>query len=205
MYVPKHFAEHDAAVLHELMRGNSFATLVTVDNGVPFATHLPVLFDANQGPLGTLRAHIAWANPQAQHVKNGGEVLVLFQGAHAYISPSWYRPGVSVPTWNYEAVHVYGRVTVVQEDAELVAMLRDLVNVYEAGFAEPWGFPEQDPRYRGMLEGIVGFRIECTRLEGKRKLNQNRTAEDRAGVVAALRALPDPLGHKIAESMANLP
>ncbi|MCW8129187.1 MAG: FMN-binding negative transcriptional regulator [Planctomycetota bacterium] len=205
MYVPKHFAEEDPAVLHALMRENAFATLVTVENGMPFATHLPVLFDPHAGPRGTLRGHIAKANPQARHLARGEEALVLFQGPHAYVSPSWYRPGVSVPTWNYEAVHAYGRVTPVQDEAELLAMLRDLVAVYEAGFETPWVYPEDEPRHRALLAGIAGFRIECTRLEGKRKLNQNRPAEDRAGVVAALRALPDPLGQKIAESMAKLP
>ncbi|MBI3832563.1 MAG: FMN-binding negative transcriptional regulator [Planctomycetes bacterium] len=203
MYIPAAFKESSREILHALMRAHAFATLVTVDQGAPFATHLPVLLDADRGPHGTLRAHVAKANPQWQHFKDGAEVLVIFQGPHAYISPSWYQPGVSVPTWNYEAVHAYGRARIMKDETELLGVLRDLVGVYERGFTIPWVYPEDEPRHRAMLASIVGFSIEITRLEGKRKLNQNRAAADREGVIAALRAAGDETSRAVAEAMAQ--
>lgn len=203
MYIPAAFKESAPEVLNELLRTHSFATLVTVDQGAPFATHLPVLLDADRGPHGTLRAHVAKANPQWQHFKDDAEVLMIFQGPHAYISPSWYQPGVSVPTWNYEAVHAYGRAKIMKDERELLGLLRDLVGVYESGFAKPWVFPEDDPRHRAMLANIVGFTIEITRLEGKRKLNQNRPAADREGVIAALHTAGDETSRAVAEAMAK--
>src|SRR5262245_32627214 len=107
MYIPNSFREDDQAELHDLMRQNNFAILVTQHGGAPFATHAPFLLDAERGPHGTLLAHIARANPQWRDFDGQQEALVIFQGPHAYISPSWYEVAPSVPTWNYAAVHAY--------------------------------------------------------------------------------------------------
>lgn len=204
MYVPRHFQVEDVARCHALMRAESFALLVTIgEDGAPFATHLPVLLDADRGPLGTLRAHVARANPQQAHLGTGRPALVVFQGPHAYVSPSWYASHPSVPTWNYVAVHAYG-VPGVLEGAAARSLLADLVSTYEAGRQPPWRMDALAPAYvDGMLRGIVAFEIPIDRLEGKVKLSQNRDARDRAGAVAGLRGTGDPLAHAVADLMAE--
>src|SRR5579883_1304747 len=121
------------------MRRFSFATLVTVQDGAPFATHVPVLLDADAGEQGALRAHLARANPQWRALAEGQEALVLFQGPHAYVSPAWYETHPSVPTWNYAVVHAYGKPRLL-DDAELFALLRASVAEYESGRETPWEF-----------------------------------------------------------------
>lgn len=188
MYVPPIFAARDEAALHALIDAHGFATLVSAAPDGPFATHVPVLLDRARGPRGTLRAHLARGNPHWRGL-DGAAALVIFLGPHGYVSPSWYTVHPSVPTWNYAAVHAYGRVRLVEDEAALRAMLRALVDRYEAGRASPWtmdGLPED--YMRGMVKGIVGLEIEIERLEGKLKLSQNRNAADRRNVIAALAA-----------------
>jgi len=186
MYIPKDFAEADPARLAALMAEASFALVVTTDqDGRPFASHLPLVYDADEGTNGTLLGHMARANPQWRHFEAGGEALAVFSGPHAYVSPSWYETHPSVPTWNYAAVHAYGRAQLMDETATR-ALLQRLVDTYEAGFASPWRL-ELPQKYEAMmLRGIVGFRIPVARLEGKFKLSQNRDATDRANVAAEL-------------------
>jgi transcriptional regulator len=204
MYVPRHFDASDQATCHALMRQESFATLVTVDEGgVPFATHLPVLVDPGRGPHGTLRAHVARANPQWRMFAAGREALVVFLGPHAYVSPGWYLQHPSVPTWNYVAVHAYGVPAIVDDPARVRAFLTELTATYEAGRPAPWSVDGLPADYlAGMLRGIVAFEIPIGRLEGKSKLSQNRGAEDRARVEAALAAAGDPWSRATAARMA---
>lgn len=201
MYIPKHFHTDDAAQLHELIRANNFATLVTQHEGEPFASHVPFLFDATRGPHGVLLAHLARANPQWHDLAAGQTALVIFQGPHAYVSPSWYAAELSVPTWNYTTVHVYGSARIVEDRDELYAMLKALVGTHEAGFAQPWPMNLPDDYMNNMMRGIVGFEIAISRLEGKLKLSQNRSADDRRRVVAALAASPDPTTSGVAVMM----
>ncbi len=207
MYVPKAFAGADTAWCHDLMRRESFALLVTVDeDGAPFASHLPVLLDAARGSLGTLEAHVARANPQWRHFADGKPVLCTFAGPHAYVSPAWYGVHPSVPTWNYVAVHAYGVPAVIDEPARVRALLGRLVQTYEGGRAEPWRMDSLAGEYLdGMLRGIVAFEIPIDRLEGKAKLSQNRPEGDQAGVVDGLRAGSDPLALAVADLMAGRP
>jgi transcriptional regulator len=186
MYIPTSFREDDIGTLHKLMRENSFATLVTQHEGVPFATHLPFLLDTERNPNGTLLAHMARANPQWHDFENTQEVLVIFQGPHAYVSPSWYEVELSVPTWNYAVVHAYGIPRLIEEDDKLFDLLKSLIETHESRFEKPWPFQLQDDYLHKMMRGIVGFEIEITRLEGKFKLSQNRTAHERENVIAAL-------------------
>ena len=180
MYIPNHFRESDERVLAEFIDAYSFGTLVTVEGALPFASHLPFLHD-REGR--TLHAHVARGNPQWQHIAANADVLVMFQGPHGYVSPTWYAaPGV--PTWNYTAVHVYGRARVLDDAAATGRHVEKLAARFERGSAAPW-VPDYDAR---RLAGIVGVEIAIGEIQGKFKLSQNRSAEDRARVVARLEA-----------------
>ncbi len=186
MYIPKAFREDDISRLHTFMEAYSFATLVTQHEGMPFATHLPFLLDAERGPNGILLAHMARANPQWHDFASAQEVLVIFQGPHTYISPSWYEVELSVPTWNYAVVHAYGLPHLIEDGEELYKLLKTLIQTHEANFEKQWPFQLPDDYLQKMMRGIVGFEIEITRLEGKFKLSQNRTENERENVIAAL-------------------
>ncbi len=212
MYVPEVFRLEDAAAATAVVRDNSFGLLVTVSaQGRPQASHLPFLFeetavDAAGGVQGRLLGHLARANPQRHDLEaladSGGEALVVFQGAHGYVSPSWYEPGPAVPTWNYLAVHLYGRPRIIEAAAEVEALLDRLVEDHEAGAAKPWRMEGQDPKYLArMRRGILAFEIPVARLEAKAKLSQNKSAADRRRVVEALDAAQDPLARALAAEM----
>ena len=194
MYTPAHFREDRLPVLHRWMRENSFATFVSVIDGAPFATHLPALLDSSRGQFGTIRAHMARANPHWRTFETRAELLVIYQGPHGYITPSWYEASAAVPTWNYTAVHAYGVPRVLEGEAAM-ALLLDQVALFESGFEKPWSTSGQAPGYiEGLAKGIVAFEVEVTRLEGKGKLSQNRPA-DREQVLDALeeRGAPEDL------------
>ena len=186
MYIPKAFREDDISKLYNFIQAYSFATLVTQHEGMPFATHLPFLLDPERGPNGILLAHMARANPQWHDFASAQEVLVIFQGPHTYISPSWYEVELSVPTWNYAVVHAYGLPHLIEDGEELYKLLKTLIQTHEANFEKPWPFQLPDDYLQRMMRGIVGFEIEITRLEGKFKLSQNRTETERENVIAAL-------------------
>lgn len=207
MYVPKHFEVTDTAWCHALMRAQSFALMITADDtGAPFATHLPILVDERRGPLGTLRGHVARANPHWRHLAAGRPTLVVFSGAHAYVSPSWYATHPAVPTWNYVAVHASGTGALVEDAEQVRALLADLVHVYESPGPEAWSFEALPADYvAGMQRGIVAFEIPIARLEGKAKLSQNRDAVDRGRTREALAASADPVARTVAALMAGAP
>jgi transcriptional regulator len=184
MYLPDHFREDDPQRLAALMAGHGFATLVTVADGAPFASHLPLYHEAGDGH-GTLYGHLARSNPQAAHLAAGAPLLAIFQGPHAYVSPSWYATA-GVPTWNYAVVHARGRARIIDDATQLERILDRLVERYDDEVADPDGpVIAAEPRRR-MLAGIVGFAIDIEELSGKYKLSQNRPAEDRQRVVARL-------------------
>lgn len=200
MYIPKHFREDDLVVLLALMRTYSFATLVsTQEDGVPVATHLPVSLESEPAPYGTLKAHLALGNGQWRTLQEGREVLVIFQGPHSYISPSWYEAELSVPTWNYATVHAYGRPRLITEQAELYEHLSTLVSTYEGQFPQPWQFEKLPSDYvEKMMKGVVGLSIELTRLEGKYKLSQNRSLQDQHQVIEQLQTAEDTTTREVA-------
>jgi transcriptional regulator len=207
MYIPKHFQITDSAWCHALMRAQSFAAMITADDaGVPFATHLPILVDPARGPFGTLRGHVARANPHWRYLAAGRPTLVIFSGAHAYVSPSWYATHPSVPTWNYVAVHATGTGALVEDPEQVKALLADLVHTYESPGPSGWSFGSLAADYlAGMQRGIVAFEIPIERLEGKAKLSQNRDAVDQARTREALAATDDPLARAVAALMAGAP
>ena len=207
MYIPKHFELTDTSTMHDLMRQFSFATIVSVLEGVPFATHMPVVVRPDLGAFGTLRTHLAKANPQwesfGQSGSSAAEILVIFQGDHTYISPKWYETHPSVPTWNYVTVHAYGRPKIVAEPERVRELLDELIGSYEG--KDGWNSSNLSEKYMdGMMRGIVAFEIEITRLEGKMKLSQNRSEADRQGVVAALASSASPDDQAIAGHMHGL-
>jgi len=206
MYIPAHFREDDPATLAALMAAHSFAMLVSVNaDGLPFVTHQALLHDADRVPNGRLIGHIARANPQWQHFASGKPVLAVFQGPHAYISPSWYVNRPAVPTWNYAAVHAYGTPRIIDDQARVRTLLDRLAQTYEAGNAKPWRLADEPDDYlEGMQRGIVAFEIPIDRLEGKWKMSQNRKPEDREAAIAALGARGGADDLATAEIMARL-
>jgi len=193
MYRPPAFAEDDPSVLAALLSQARLATLIACVDGVPLADHVPLLFDPTRGRHGTLSGHLARANPQADPAAEGRPVLVVVTGPEAYVSPAWYpskrETGKVVPTWNYVAVHAWGRLRRFDDPERLLALVSALTDRHEAGRADPWSVGDAPADFvRAQLKGIVGFEIEIERLEGKRKLSQNRTPADRDGVVAGLAA-----------------
>lgn len=203
MYVPQAFAVRDAGVWRELVEANSFATLVSGGPEGLVATHLPVMLEPGRGPQGTLVMHLAGANPHGKAL-DGADVLVVFNGPHGYISPSWYATHPAVPTWNYASVHVYGRARLVDDPARLRDALAGLVEKYEAGRAAPWSMAGLSDAYvDGMLKRIVGVEIEIARVDAKQKLSQNRNAVDRRQVIDALAASPDTNDRALADYMAR--
>jgi transcriptional regulator len=206
MYTPSYFKDEDIASLHRQIDGTRLATLVTFDESGLQASHVPLLLNPNEGPNGTLYGHLAKANPQWKTL-GAREALVIFQGPDAYISPSFYAAkaehGKVVPTWNYLAVHVYGRAQVFTDPQRLLRVVTDLTDKHEARRPVPWAVSDAPDDYiQKMLNGIVGFAIPIERLEGKRKLNQNRSAEDITGVSKGLAASKDPTDQEIARLMS---
>jgi transcriptional regulator len=199
MYVPPHFAETDRDMLHAFIERHPFALLVSQHEAEPFASHLPFLLQRDEGPIGTLVGHMAAANSQWRTAE-GQSVLVVFSGPHAYISPAWYGAPLTVPTWNYVAVHAYGTFRAVLDPELLTEIVRDTVAVYEEP-GSAWKLDTQGDFFRKLLPQIVGFRIELTQIEGKWKLNQNHPPERRAKVAAALATKPDENSRAVADLM----
>jgi transcriptional regulator len=176
LYIPPLFRIEDRARLVDFMRGHAFATLVSSGKAGLHVSHVPLLVDA-EGETLRLRGHVAKANDHWQALEEARDVVAIFHGPHAYVSPTWYVNHPSVPTWNYAVVHAHGKVRLTDE-AELHEIVTELSAKYEAGNSPPWKLSEQPAAYvSSMLEMIVGFEIEVARVEGKFKLSQNRPAE----------------------------
>src|SRR5436189_1454543 len=207
MYQPDHFRVEDVSEMHALMRARPFAALVSAASSGLFASHLPTVLK-DEGRYGAIECHLARANPHWRDLADGGEALMIFQGAEGYITPNWYpskaEGGKVVPTWNYAVVHATGRPEVMQDKAWLLRHVTELTAQQERTEAKPWALSDAPDSYIDvMLRGIVGFRFAITRLEGKWKMSQNRDTEDREGVVRGLntRATGDDL--EMAELVAR--
>jgi transcriptional regulator len=189
--------------LHEFIERHAFGLLISQHDGAPFATHLPFLLDRSASLNGVLLGHVAKANPHWQQLADQ-QALCVFSGPHAYISPSWNQTPNTVPTWNYVAVHVYGRAQLIEDSDQLIDLIHKLTMVYERDRPTPWGFDKCDPFIRKLATGIVGFRIDIERIEGKWKLNQNHPQERRERVIAALRERMAGDDLEIARLMSDL-
>lgn len=203
MYLPSHFEESRPEVLHALMAEFPMAIVVALTDAGLSANPLPLMFDAHAGPAGTLRGHVARANPLWREARTDVEALAIFQGPQAYVSPGWYpskqEHGKAVPTWNYVVVQARGHLRFIDD----AAWLRDFVGAlsarHEAGRSEPWKLEDAPQDYIAQtLKAIVGFELELTSLSGKWKVSQNRPAADRAGVAAGLRAATSSDAHAMA-------
>lgn len=206
MYIPRAFNEEDLSTLHRQIEGTRLGILVTHGAQGLIANHIPLLLSPEQGPYGTLHGHLAKANPQWQELAAGAEALLIFAGPDAYVSPSFYpskaEHGQAVPTWNYLAVHAYGVAEVFHDPQRLRDLVRALTQKHETGRATPWTLEDAPADYIDkMLGAIVGFAVPISRLEGKRKLTQNRSAADIAGVRDGLAASTEPNDHEIAKLM----
>jgi len=191
MYVPRHFAETRVEVLHELIRRHPLGTLVVAAADGLEASHVPFEIDPEPAPFGTLRCHVARANPIWQQISAERPVLVVFQGEEGYVSPNWYvgkqEHGKVVPTWNYAAVHAYGIAQVVHDAAWLRSLVEDLTNRHEQGRVDPWHVSDAPADYvEKMLGAIVGLEIPVTSLLGKWKFSQKRSVADRQSVISGL-------------------
>jgi len=192
MYLPAHFKEARASVMHDLIRAHPLGTLVTLGSAGLNGNHMPFEVIPDPAPLGTLRAHVARANPVWRDFSKDVEALVVFQGAQGYVTPSWYptkkEDGKVVPTWNYLVVHAYGPLRIVDDAAWLRAFVTRLTDRFEAASADPWKVTDAPDDYvEKMLTAIVGIEIPLTQLLGKWKVSQNRPAADREAVVQGLR------------------
>ncbi|GAA0879084.1 protease synthase/sporulation negative transcriptional regulator PaiB [Algoriphagus jejuensis] len=187
----------------EFIQKNAFATLVSQVNGRPWATHIPFVFGQNAEGNPTLGSHIAKANPQWKSIMNQDEVLVIFQGPHAYISSSWYNHE-NVPTWNYLAVHVYGKVRII-EGGELMAHLKSLVDVYEAGRPNRVSVETLSADYvQKQVRALVGFEITIEEVQANAKLSQNRDDVNYQNIVAKLEECPFPMEKEVAAEMRKI-
>lgn len=190
MYTPPAFREDSLPTLHAWIKAARLASLVTSGPAGLLATPLPLFLDATEGGQGVLYGHVAKANPQ-WNAAASTEALVIFMGPDAYVSPSWYAgkqiDGKVVPTWNYVAVHAYGPVEFFEDADRLLRVVTTLTELHEQKRPEPWAVSDAPaPFVAAQLRGIVGLRIPITRLEGKRKMSQNRTETDQASVAAGL-------------------
>ena len=190
MYLPSAFREDSIEVQHDFIRAHPLGVLMTSGKGGLMANHIPCLLYP-EGPQGVLRLHMARANPQWQELAAGGECLVVFHGAQAYITPSWYATKAEthkvVPTWNFVAVHVWGQARIHDDPAWVRAQIGALTDAQEKARAQPWRVEDAPEDFiAAQMRAIVGVEIAITRIEGKWKVSQNRTVADRQGVTAGL-------------------
>jgi transcriptional regulator len=207
VYAPPHFRESRVEVLHAAICAAPFANLITTGREGLEATPLPLLLDASSGPQGCLIGHIARANPQWRTADVEQEALAIFSGPDSYITPSYYETkrltGKVVPTWNYVAIHVRGRISFFHDPDRLLDLVRRLTERHESERADPWAVSDAPEDFiRSQLRAIVGLRLEITALTGKWKMSQNRSAADRAGVVDGLRADGGPVAEAVADAVA---
>ena len=208
MYVPAHFAEDRVPVLHDAIRSCGLATLVSLTSDGLIASHVPLLLDPEPAPFGKLIGHLARPNPQAKGAI--GDALAIFLGPEGYITPSYYatkrETGKVVPTWNYTAIHAYGQLRFFDDRTELLDIVTRLTDRHEGERADPWLVTDAPANFvQGMLNGIIGFELAITRLEGKHKMSQNRPAADRTGVVEGLRQDGRPDLAELVRQVADVP
>ena len=201
MYLPRAFASHDPAALDALFQADNFITLVTVVDGVPCVSHLPVLYH-REGERIELRGHWATPNPQSSHT---GDALAIVHGPHAYVSPSWYPDKVEenrVPTWNYVVAHLHGTLERFTDADDLASIVSDLSDQHEPRVGQHWRYEDNEAN-RAMLRGIVGFRLHVERFDIKAKLSQNHPAANREAVIARFEAQPSDDARALARLMRD--
>ena len=204
MYVRKHFNEDDFDTQTRYIKANSFASLVTSVDGTPFASHLPFYFEPDKGKLGTLYAHVARANDHWKYFDTPNESLTIFTGPHAFITPKWLQSDNAVPTWNYAAVHAYGRPQIISDTDAVLDLLRKLNSANENEITGKWTTDKMDQSILiGMLKGIVAFEIPVLRIEAKRKMSQNKNTDIQKLSIDGLRSMNDLQSSSVADEMES--
>lgn len=198
MYVPKINEVTDIHEITDFMKRFSFATIVSMQNNLPVATHLPFIVSASNNKI-KLYSHFAKANPQWKDIE-ANKVLVIFSGPHAYISPGNYDSFLSVPTWNYIAVHVYGEVKIIEEDSEVMRLLENTVDNYESSYKKQWHQLPPDFKEK-MTKGIVAFEVKIWDIQAKKKLSQNKTKKEQERIIDTLSKSTDDNEKLIADYM----
>jgi transcriptional regulator len=197
MYIPRHNEEKRVPVMHALVTSHPLGTLVTLGSSGLFASHIPMVLEDDGSEFGVLRGHISRANTQWRDFVPTVDALAIFSGHQHYITPNWYpgtrEHGKEVPTWNYVVVHAYGPLKVIQDERWLLTNVEKLTSIHEAASPVPWKVSDAPQDFiRSQLRGIVGLELPIRRLEGKWKVSQNRTEEEREGVVEGLGKLGTP-------------
>lgn len=205
MYLPKHFEAPSNDAMHAVMRARPLATVITLSRSGLDANHIPLHFVKDLGPFGTLRGHVARANPMWKEFDKNTEVLSIFHGPDSYITPAWYASkkttGKVVPTWNYVVVHAHGHLCIHEDESWLRSQLEALTAHNESVNHESWKISDAPHDYiENLIKAIVGFEIVITRLSGKWKASQNQSEQNRASVITGLKAE----GHRDADWLATL-
>jgi transcriptional regulator len=212
MYIPRVNEEKRVPVIHQMMRSNPLASLVTMMSEGLFASHIPMVVEDDGSEYGVLRGHLSRANTQWRDISPSIDALAMFTGPQHYISASWYpskyEHGREVPTWNYVVVHAYGPLKVIEDREWLLNHLEHLTSIHEADSTKPWKIDDAPPDYiESLLKGIVGVELKITKLEGKWKVSQNRADRERHAVVEELDRLNTPESQKmkalVAERLTN--
>ncbi len=198
MYTPPYYKNEDTEEVKNFLKSNSFGILVNITDGKPWATHIPLELDVDKDGKDVLVGHIAKANPQWRYFKDTDEVLCIFNGPHSYVSSSWYKEE-EVPTWNYIAVHVYGKLTILDEAAVLESMHK-LVEKYEKNVKDPISLHQMSPKTMRQIKGVVGFEISITDIQATYKLSQTRP-HDHSKIIQELKETSDSGAHAIADAM----
>ena len=199
MYIPSYYHETDEHKLIEFMKAHSLAALVSAQNKSIHATHLPFIIEKREHKI-YLISHMAKANPQWKDLSENAELLIIFQGPHGYVSPSHYEKKQNVPTWNYMAVHAYGKETIITDNNAVISILEKTIMNYDISYFNQWKELSDDYK-NGMIKGIVAFEIEITRLEGKFKLSQNKTKKEQQNIITAFEKSGDSLQAGLANEM----
>ncbi|WP_026463823.1 FMN-binding negative transcriptional regulator [Adhaeribacter aquaticus] len=200
MYIPNQFAVTDKAEIVEFMKRFSFATIITAKDGLPIATHLPVIVTTKDDNI-ILTSHMAKANEQWKDFENN-KTLVIFSEPHAYISPKHYDKGLNVPTWNYIAVHAYGQGTLITDADKVIEIIERTINTYDLSYKQQWDNFPSDYKLR-LIQGLVAFDIIITDLQGKKKLSQNKNDNEQQKIINALSKSEDTNEQLIADYMKN--
>lgn len=201
MYIPNSYREDDHDILFDLIQQYNFGIIVSDNDGVPYATHVPFLIDTTDHENPKLRTHLARANPHWKMLAESSKVLCIFQGSHDYISPNWYENKISVPTWNYAAIHIYGKPAIIHDADSLRQLVTDLTRTHEYTRNPAWDISNADSIMEKMLQAIVGIEIPIETIEGKYKFSQNKSHTDQQGVAEYFAALPDSNSQAIATIM----
>ncbi len=200
MYIPKVFEIENKAELFAFIEQWSFGSLITTQKGELFVNQVPFVLDSSQNKL---YGHLAVKNPQLALLEKADDLAVIFNGVNAYISPSWYISQEMVPTWNFESVQVSGRARILDKD-ELFTVLTKLTEKHESLFNKPWTMNElSESRLNSLMKMITGFEIDISHIQGKSKLSQNRSIEDREAVVSGLRLQKDTMSQLVADKIAS--